>query len=78
MDPDTREFDFADESVTENTRVGYPVDYISNAELSGMAPTPKTVIFLTADAFGVLPPVSKLGREAAMWITMLMIGPQIV
>lgn len=67
MDPDTREFDFADESVTENTRVGYPVDFISNAELSGMAPTPKTVIFLTADAFGVMPPVSKLGREAAMY-----------
>ena len=67
MDPDTREFDFDDESVTENTRVGYPVDFISNAELSGMAPTPKTVIFLTADAFGVLPPVSKLGREAAMY-----------
>ena len=67
MNPDTREFDFADESVTENTRVGYPVDFISNAELSGIAPTPKTVIFLTADAFGVLPPVSKLGREAAMY-----------
>ena len=67
MDPATREFDFADESVTENTRVGYPVDFISNAELSGVAPTPKTVIFLTADAFGVLPPVSKLGREAAMY-----------
>ena len=67
MDDDTRELDFNDESLTENTRVGYPVDYISNAELSGIAPIPKTVIFLTADAFGVLPPVSKLNREAAMY-----------
>ena len=67
MDDATREFDFDDDSITENTRVGYPVDFISNAELSGKAGTPKTVIFLTADAFGVLPPVSKLNREAAMY-----------
>ena len=67
MDDETREFDFDDESLTENTRVGYPVDFISNAELSGVGGTPKTVIFLTADAFGVLPPVSKLNREAAMY-----------
>ena len=67
MDPETREFDFNDESLTENTRVGYPVTFISNAEVSGVAGTPKTVIFLTADAFGVLPPVSKLTREAAMY-----------
>ena len=67
MDDETRELNFDDDSLTENTRVGYPVTYISNAELSGMAGTPKTVIFLTADAFGVLPPVSKLSREAAMY-----------
>ena len=67
MNDETRELDFDDDSLTENTRVGYPVNYISNAELSGTAGTPKTVIFLTADAFGVLPPVSKLGREAAMY-----------
>ena len=67
MDDATREFDFDDDSLTENTRVGYPVDYISNAQIPGVAATPKTVIFLTADAFGVLPPVSKLSREAAMY-----------
>ena len=67
MDPDTREFDFADESLTENTRVGYPVDYIANAQIPGVGGHPRTVIFLTADAFGVLPPVSKLDREAAMY-----------
>ncbi len=67
MDPVTRQFDFADESLTENTRVGYPVDFISNALIPGVAGIPNTVIFLTADAFGVLPPVSKLNREAAMY-----------
>ncbi len=67
MDPETRELDFDDGSLTENTRVGYPVTYISNAQIPGVAGTPKTVIFLTADAFGVLPPVSKLSREAAMY-----------
>ena len=67
MDPDTREFDFADGSLTENTRVGYPVDYIANAQIPGVGGHPKTVIFLTADAFGVLPPVSKLDRSAAMY-----------
>lgn len=67
IDPQTRELDFDDDSLTENTRVGYPVDFISNALIPGVAGTPKTVIFLTADAFGVLPPVSKLSREAAMY-----------
>ena len=67
MDPDTREFDFADDSLTENTRVGYPVDYIDNAQIPGVGGHPKTVIFLTADAFGVMPPVSKLDRSAAMY-----------
>ncbi len=67
MDPETREFDFNDESLTENTRVGYPVEFISNAQIPGVAGTPNTVIFLTADAFGVLPPVSKLTREGAMY-----------
>ena len=67
MDPETREFDFADESLTENTRVGYPVDYIENAQIPGVGAHPKTVIFLTADAFGVMPPVSKLDRSAAMY-----------
>ena len=68
MDPDTREFDFDDDSLVVNSRVGYPVEYIPNAELSGMSPSvPKTVIFLTADAYGVLPPISKLDRNQAMY-----------
>ncbi|MDO5022405.1 MAG: phosphoenolpyruvate carboxykinase (ATP) [Eubacteriales bacterium] len=67
MDEETRVLDFNDAKYTENTRVGYPVSYINNAELTGVGSHPKTVIFLTADAFGVLPPVSKLSREAAMY-----------
>ncbi len=66
-DPETRELDFDDDSRTENTRVGYPVEFISNTVIPGIGGHPKTVIFLTADAFGVLPPVSKLTREAAMY-----------
>ncbi len=67
MDEDTREFDFFDRSITENTRVGYPVDFIPNCLIPGHAGHPKTVIFLTADAFGVLPPISKLTREQAKY-----------
>lgn len=68
MDPDTREFDFDDDSLAVNSRVGYPVEYIDNAELSGMSQSvPKTVIFLTADAYGVLPPISKLDKNQAMY-----------
>ncbi len=68
MDPETREFDFFDDSLAVNSRVGYPIEYIPNAELSGMSPSvPKTVIFLTADAYGVLPPISKLDRNQAMY-----------
>lgn len=68
MDPETREFDFDDDSLAVNSRVGYPIEYIPNAELSGMSPSvPKTVIFLTADAYGVLPPISKLDLNQAMY-----------
>ena len=67
MDPETREFDFADSSLTENTRVGYPVDYIPNCVIPGVAGHPKTVVFLTADAFGVIPPISKLDKNQAMY-----------
>lgn len=67
MDEETGLFDFADGSLTENTRVGYPVDFISNAQIPGVGSQPKTVIFLTADAFGVLPPISKLDKEQAMY-----------
>ncbi len=67
IDPDTRMFDFDDDSLTENSRVGYPIDFIPNASESGMAPHPSTVIFLTADAFGVMPPVAKLTPEQAQY-----------
>ena len=68
MDPDTREFDFDDDSLAVNSRVGYPIEYIPNAELSGMSPSvPKNVIFLTADAYGVLPPISRLDLNQAMY-----------
>ncbi|MBR5738535.1 MAG: phosphoenolpyruvate carboxykinase (ATP), partial [Lachnospiraceae bacterium] len=56
MDPVTRKLDFADGSLTENTRVGYLIDYINNAEVPSVGGIPKVVIFLTADAFGVMPP----------------------
>ena len=68
MDEETREFDFFDDSLAVNTRVGYPIEHIPNAELSGMCKSvPKIVIFLTADAYGVLPPISKLDRNQAMY-----------
>ncbi|MCJ7687771.1 MAG: phosphoenolpyruvate carboxykinase (ATP), partial [Clostridiaceae bacterium] len=59
--------DYDDDSLTENTRAAYPLEYIENAELSGIGGHPSTIIFLTADAFGVIPPISKLTREAAMY-----------
>ncbi|MBR3750641.1 MAG: phosphoenolpyruvate carboxykinase (ATP) [Clostridia bacterium] len=67
MDDTTREFDFADNSLTENTRVGYPVDFIPNAAIPGIGTVPNAVVFLTADAFGVLPPVAKLDKNMAMF-----------
>lgn len=67
MDPVTRVLNFDDDSLTENTRVGYPIDFIPNADPKGMAPHPSTIIFLTADAYGVLPPVAKLTKEQAQY-----------
>lgn len=67
MDEKTRKCDYSDKSITENTRVGYPVDYISNSQIPGVGGIPKVVIFLTADAFGVLPPISRLNKNAAMY-----------
>lgn len=64
---DDKSPDYSDSSLTENTRGTYPVNYIENAELTGMGGIPETVIFLTADAFGVVPPISKLSKEAAMY-----------
>ena len=59
--------DYDDGSLTENTRVGYPVDFIPNAAIPGVGGQPKTIIFLTADAFGVLPPIAKLDSDMAMY-----------
>ena len=67
VDEDTRVPDYDDGSITENTRAGYPIEYISNAQIPGVGGKPKTVIFLTADAFGVLPPISKLDNDMAMY-----------
>lgn len=59
--------DFSDVSITENTRAAYPIEYIPNAQIPCMAGHPKNIILLTCDAFGVLPPVSKLTPEQAMY-----------
>jgi phosphoenolpyruvate carboxykinase (ATP) len=67
VDPETRSLDLDDDSLTENTRSSYPLTQLSNADLGGQAGHPKTVIFLTADAFGVLPPLSRLTAEQAMY-----------
>ena len=67
MDPDTRELDLDDAKYAENTRAAYPIDYIPNASDTGRAGHPKNVIMLTADAFGVLPPIAKLTPSQAMY-----------
>jgi len=67
LDPESRVPDYDDASKTENTRVTYPVSYIPNAVIPSVGGHPRNVIFLTADAFGVLPPVSKLTPEQAMY-----------
>ena len=67
LDPITREPDYDSAEKTENTRVTYPVNFIQNARIPSTAGHPSNVVFLTADAFGVLPPVSRLTREQAMY-----------
>jgi len=64
---DEREPDYFDISLTENTRAAYPVDFIDNAVIPGIGGHPKNVMFLAADAFGVLPPISRLTPEQAMY-----------
>jgi len=59
--------DFNDGSLTENTRCAYPLDFITNASASGLAPHPKNIIMLTADAFGVMPPIARLTPAQAMY-----------
>jgi phosphoenolpyruvate carboxykinase (ATP) len=67
MDPATRRLDFDSDAVTENTRAAYPLKFIDNAVIPSVGGHPNHVIFLTADAFGVLPPISKLSPEQAMY-----------
>jgi phosphoenolpyruvate carboxykinase (ATP) len=67
FDPRTRLPNYDDESKTENTRAAYPLDFIANASRTGMAGHPKNIIFLTADAFGVMPPIAKLTPAQAMY-----------
>src|SRR4051794_10383715 len=67
FDPQTRAPNYDDESKTENTRSAYPLDFIANASRTGMAGHPKNIIFLTADAFGVMPPIAKLTPAQAMY-----------
>ena len=67
MDPVTRELDLDDARHAENTRAAYPIDFIPNASETGRAGHPKNVIMLTADAFGVLPPIAKLTPSQAMY-----------
>jgi phosphoenolpyruvate carboxykinase (ATP) len=64
---DVRAPDFSDDRFTENGRAAYPLHYIPNASESGMAGQPENVVFLTADAFGVLPPIARLTPEQAMF-----------
>jgi phosphoenolpyruvate carboxykinase (ATP) len=63
----TRQIDFADKSITENTRVSYPLDFIDNAVFPSVGGTPTNIFFLTCDAFGVLPPIARLTPGQAMY-----------
>lgn len=67
VDPDTRSLLLDLETITENTRAAYPIEFIGNAVIPGLGGHPKNVMFLTADAFGVLPPISKLAPEQALY-----------
>ena len=67
MDPKTKTLDLDDATLAENSRGAYPIHYIPNASDTGRAPHPKNIIMLTADAFGVLPPIARLTPEQAMY-----------
>lgn len=67
MDPRTRTLDYADDSKTENTRAAYALEAIPNVARSGTGPTPSNVVLLTADAFGVLPPIARLTPDQAIY-----------
>lgn len=65
--PGTQTVNFADGSITENTRVAYPIDHISNAKEPSIGGNPKNIFFLTCDAYGILPPISRLDKGQAMY-----------
>lgn len=67
LHPSSCEVDYADSSLTQNTRASYPIEYIPNAKIPCVGNHPSNIIFLTCDAFGVLPPVSRLTAEQAMY-----------
>ena len=67
MDPVTRLLNLDDASLTENTRAAYPIEFIDNAVPSGTGGHPKNIVMLTADAYGVLPPIARLSAEGAMY-----------
>ena len=67
FDPTTRELDLDSAKYTENTRAAYPIEFIDNAVPGGQGGHPSTIVMLTADAFGVLPPIARLSPEAAMY-----------
>ena len=67
MDPVTRELDLNDNSLAENSRGAYPIEFIPNSSEKNMGPVPKNIVMLTADAFGVLPPIARLTPDQAMY-----------
>ncbi|WP_374280079.1 phosphoenolpyruvate carboxykinase [Novosphingobium sp.] len=67
IDPATREIDLDDNSLAENSRGSYPIDFIPNASEENLGPVPANLIFLTADAYGVLPPIARLTPDQAMY-----------
>jgi phosphoenolpyruvate carboxykinase (ATP) len=67
IDPVTRELDLDDNSLAENSRGAYPIDFIPNASAENMGPPPRNIVMLTADAFGVLPPIARLTPDQAMY-----------
>jgi phosphoenolpyruvate carboxykinase (ATP) len=67
VDPVTRQLDLDSDRITENTRGAYPLDFIGNADPTGIAGQPRNVVLLTADAFGVLPPIARLSHDQAAY-----------
>lgn len=67
IDPETRVIDLDDASLAENSRGSYPIDFIPNSSEKNLGPVPKNIIFLTADAYGVLPPIARLTPDQAMY-----------